>query len=111
MELTQVKGNTWVAEGTELIPFYKLDGKRCVLLDSGLLEEREELEAALGAAGLTPAGVLCSHAHVDHCGNNRYFTRITQWARQNDTASWVRLLSCILERIEEMWLRTVPSPI
>ena len=37
MELTQVKGNTWVAEGTELIPFYKLDGKRCVLLDSGLL--------------------------------------------------------------------------
>ena len=73
MELTQVKGNTWVAEGTELIPFYKLDGKRCVLLDSGLLEEREELEAALGAAGLTPAGVLCSHAHVDHCGNNRYF--------------------------------------
>ena len=62
-----------MAEGTELIPFYKLDGKRCVLLDSGLLEEREELEAALGAAGLTPAGVLCSHAHVDHCGNSRYF--------------------------------------
>ena len=28
MELTQVKGNTWVAEGMELIPFYKLDERR-----------------------------------------------------------------------------------
>ncbi len=75
MELIQVKGNTWVAEGMELIPLYKLDGGRCVLLDSGLEEEREELEQALLAAGLTPVGVLCSHAHVDHCGNNGYFQR------------------------------------
>ena len=73
MKLTQVKGNTWVAEGIELIPFYKLDERRCVLLDTGLAEEREELEAALLGAGLTPAGVLCSHAHVDHCANNGYF--------------------------------------
>jgi len=73
MKLTQVKGNTWVAEGVEFIPFYKLDGKRVVLLDTGLLEEREELEAALLEAGLTPAGVLCSHAHVDHCASNGYF--------------------------------------
>ncbi len=73
MKLTQVKGNTWVAEGYELIPFYKLDGKRCVLLDTGLLEEREELEQSLLEAGLTPAGVLCSHAHVDHCASNGYF--------------------------------------
>lgn len=73
MELTQVKGNTWVAEGIEYIPFYRLDDRRCVLLDSGLLEEREELEQALLSAGLQPVGVLCSHAHVDHCGNNRYF--------------------------------------
>ncbi|MCI8423478.1 MAG: MBL fold metallo-hydrolase [Lawsonibacter sp.] len=73
MKLTQVKGNTWVAEGIELIPFYKVDDRRCVLLDSGLRQEREELEAALLEAGLTPAGVLCSHAHVDHCANNGYF--------------------------------------
>ena len=75
MELTQVKGNTWVAEGEELIPFYKLDGRRCVLLDTGLPEEREELEEALLSAGLTPAGVLCSHAHVDHCGSSGYFQK------------------------------------
>lgn len=72
MELTQVKGNTWVLEGVEYIPLYKLDGGRCILLDSGLLQEREELEEALRAAGLIPVGVLCSHAHVDHCANNRY---------------------------------------
>lgn len=72
MELTQVKGNTWVLEGVEYIPLYKLDGGRCILLDSGLLQEREELEEALHAAGLTPVGVLCSHAHVDHCANNGY---------------------------------------
>lgn len=73
MKLSQVKGGTWVAEGIELIPFYKLDDRRCILLDSGLVEEREELEEALLEAGLTPVGILCSHAHVDHCGNSGYF--------------------------------------
>lgn len=72
MELTQVQGNTWVIEANELIPLYKLDGSRCVLLDTGLLEEREELESTLREAGLTPVGVLCSHAHVDHCANSGY---------------------------------------
>lgn len=72
MQLTQIKGNTWVIEATQLIPLYKLDGKRCVLLDSGLPQEREELEETLRGAGLTPVGVLCSHAHVDHCANNGY---------------------------------------
>lgn len=72
MKLSQVKGNTWVLEGMELIPLYKLDGRRCVLLDTGLLEEREELEATLLEHELTPAGVLCSHAHVDHCANSGY---------------------------------------
>lgn len=73
MNLTQVKGNTWVIEANQLIPLYRLDGSRCILLDTGLLEEREELERTLLEAGLTPAGVLCSHAHVDHCANNGYF--------------------------------------
>ena len=72
MELTQVKGNTWVIEANQLIPLYKLDDKRCVLLDSGLLQEREALEETLCAAGLRPVGILCSHAHVDHCANNGY---------------------------------------
>ena len=73
MELRQIKGNTWVVEAMEYIPFYKLDDRRCILLDTGLLQEREELEQALLSHGLRPVGVLCSHAHVDHCANNQYF--------------------------------------
>ena len=68
-----MKGNTWLLRAIQLIPLYRLDDKRCVLLDSGLLQEREALEEALRAAGLTPVGILCSHAHVDHCANNGYF--------------------------------------
>ena len=73
MDLRQIKGSTWVLEASELIPLYLLDEHRCILLDSGLAGEREEIDAALARAGLTPAGILCTHAHVDHCGNNRYF--------------------------------------
>lgn len=60
-------------EANELIPLYLLDDRRCVLLDSGLAKERDEIEKTLLEAGLEPAGILCSHAHVDHCANNRYF--------------------------------------
>lgn len=73
MNLTQIKGNTWAIEASELIPLYRLDDSRCVLLDTGLPGERDELDDTLRSARLTPAGVLCSHAHVDHCANNGYF--------------------------------------
>ena len=73
MELTQVKGNTYVLEGEELIPLYLLGGGKCILLDTGLLKEREDLEHTLLEHGLTPAAILCSHAHIDHCASNRYF--------------------------------------
>ena len=73
MKLTQVKGNTWVAEGGELIPFYKLEDGRCILLDTGLFREREELDQSLRQAGLTPAAILCSHTHVDHSGGATWF--------------------------------------
>lgn len=99
MKLTQVKGNTWVLEGVELIPLYKLDDSRCVLLDSGLLQEREELEEALHTAGLAPVGVLCSHAHVDHCANNgylqeRYGTKIALTGPEAGMCSSLLTLKC-----------------
>lgn len=80
MELRQVKGNTWVLESWELLPLYRLDEHRCILLDSGMWDQRDELEAALDAAGLEPVAILCSHAHMDHMGSNAYFqkTRGTQ---------------------------------
>ena len=73
MKLTQVKGNTYVLEGWGLIPLYKTDDTHCILLDSGLKAEREELEASLKEYGLIPVGILSSHAHLDHAVNNRYF--------------------------------------
>lgn len=99
MEIKQVKGNTWVIEANQLIPFYKLDSGHCVLLDTGLLEEREGLEEALRSAGLTPAGVLCSHAHVDHCANNGYFqekygTKIALTAPEAGMCSSLLTLKC-----------------
>lgn len=72
MTLTQVKGNTYVLEGEELIPLYRVGTDKCILLDTGLLMEREDLEESLWKHGLTPVGILGSHAHVDHCANNGY---------------------------------------
>lgn len=70
MELKQILGQTWYFVGQELIPLYRLDNRRCILLDSGLREERAELLESLDAAGLTPVGVFGSHAHRDHSANN-----------------------------------------
>lgn len=81
MELVQILGNTWCLDAQELIPLYRLDAKRCILLDSGLESERAALTEALDANGLVPVGVLSSHAHRDHSANNfylreRYGTRV-----------------------------------
>ena len=72
METQHVLGNTWVFKSWELIPFYKVDEHHCILLDTGLNDQREELEEALQREGLTPVGVICSHAHIDHMGNVAY---------------------------------------
>lgn len=70
MKLSQIKGNTWVLEGLELMPLYKVDDSHCVLFDTGLQSERQELAETLDAAGLTPVGILCTHTHWDHSINN-----------------------------------------
>ena len=47
MKLTQVKGNTYVLEGWGLIPLYKTDESHCILLDTGSIQERTDLEESL----------------------------------------------------------------
>ena len=99
MELRQIKANTWVVEAMELIPLYKLDESRCILLDTGLLEEREELEQTLLEHGLRPVGILCSHAHVDHCANSGYFqkkygTKVALTAPEAGICSNILTLKC-----------------
>lgn len=73
MELKQAKGNTWYLEDWQLIPLYKVDEHRCILLDVGMTDQRQAVEDCLRDAGLTPIGILCSHAHNDHSSNCRYF--------------------------------------
>lgn len=73
MKIEQVKGNTYVIEAAELIPIYKTDEEHFIFLDTGFSWEREALDETLAEYGLTPSGVLGSHAHIDHSGNHGYY--------------------------------------
>ncbi len=73
MQLCQARGNTWYLADWQLIPLYLVDEAHCILLDTGLLGQREGIEAALHRAGLTPVGILGTHVHTDHSPNHRYF--------------------------------------
>ncbi len=72
MKTEHVKGNTWVMIDWEYIPYYKVDDRHCILLDTGTWEQREDLENTLLEQGLTPVGILGSHAHIDHMGSFAY---------------------------------------
>ena len=73
MKVEHVKGNTWTLIDWEYIPFYKVDDSHCILLDTGTHEQREDLENTLLDLGLTPIGMVGSHAHIDHMGSFAYF--------------------------------------
>ena len=75
MKVEHVKGNTWVLIDWEYIPFYKVDDNRCILLDTGTYLQREDLENTLLELGLTPVGILGSHAHIDHMGSFGYLQK------------------------------------
>lgn len=75
MKLKQAKGNTWYLEDWQLVPLYRLDGRRCILLDSGHYDLRRDIEDTLLDAGLTPVGIIGTHSHNDHSANHGYFQR------------------------------------
>lgn len=75
MDLLQARGNTWYLADWQLIPLYRVGEDKCILLDTGLLGQREAIEGTLLAHGLKPIGILGTHAHTDHSPNHRYFQR------------------------------------
>ena len=75
MELKQASGNTWYLADWQLIPLYRLDRRRSILLDAGDLSQRKAIETTLEREGITPVGILGTHAHPDHASNFAYFQR------------------------------------
>lgn len=74
MEIKKIKGNTFLIDtGMTYIPFYKINDEEIIMLDSGWVKERSGIEAVLENNNLKVVGILCSHAHIDHIGNNKYF--------------------------------------
>lgn len=72
MRLNKIKGHTYYIE-TRLsyIPFYMLTEKDIVLLDSGLYEsDAKLLEQIIEENGFNVKAIICTHAHIDHIGNN-----------------------------------------
>ena len=71
MELIHVSGNTDCLLGKTAVGIYRIDDTRCILFDNGYSKEYDELIGSLKDAGLTPAGLIVSHAHIDHHGNSK----------------------------------------
>ena len=74
MKILQIKNNTYCIDvGISYVPFYKLNENDIILIDSGELGDRKRLESVLVENNFNIKGILCSHGHPDHVGNNKYF--------------------------------------
>jgi glyoxylase-like metal-dependent hydrolase (beta-lactamase superfamily II) len=74
--IRNVKGDTYLIETSfQTIPFFRIEGGKIIMIDCGLIEEREGILKLLSMEGLKPAAVLATHAHVDHIGNAAYFQK------------------------------------
>lgn len=77
MEIKEIKGNTFCIDtGMTYIPFYKINSEEIIMLDSGWAEgEREGIDELLEKNNFKIVAILCTHAHVDHVGNNAYLKK------------------------------------
>lgn len=74
MNIINVKGNTYcINTGMTYIPFYKINSTEIIMLDTGLKKgEREIIDSVLETNDFKVSGIINSHAHIDHIGNNAY---------------------------------------
>jgi len=74
MEIKEIKGNTFCIDaGMLYIPFYKINDEEIIMLDSGWAKgEREGIVELLEKNKFKVAAIICTHAHIDHVGNNAY---------------------------------------
>ena len=77
MEIKQIKGNIFcINTGMLYIPFYKINEEEIIMLDSGWAKgEREGINELLEKNNFKVVAIICSHAHVDHIGNNAYLKK------------------------------------
>ncbi len=77
MEIIKIKGNTFcINTGMLYIPFYKINDEEIIMLDSGWAKgEREGIDELLEKNKFKVVGIICSHAHIDHIGNNAYLKK------------------------------------
>jgi hydroxyacylglutathione hydrolase len=74
MKIICVQGNTYCIDtGMTYIPFYKINDTKIIMLDTGWMNEREEIEKLLTENDYSVVGIISTHSHIDHIGNNQYF--------------------------------------
>ena len=75
VEIIKIKGQTFCIDtGMTYIPFYKINDEEIIMLDTGWAAgEQKGIVEALQKNALKVVGIINSHAHIDHSGNNSYF--------------------------------------
>lgn len=74
MTIKHVTGNTYCIDtGMTYIPYYLMDDNNIIMLDTGWEKERSQIEELLDENNYHIKGIICSHSHIDHIGNNQYF--------------------------------------
>ena len=74
MLVQPICGRTWMFQNAVTIPFFRLNDREVILLDSGFFsKDRQALHDYLRDNHLQVAAILGTHAHQDHAGNLAYF--------------------------------------